>query len=99
MKQQDSRTRRYQRYVLVHKMLAKGLSRRRIGQLWGMSRTTVSAFARAETFPERSVRHHMLSRIDPACPTCSGDGTKGATMPRSCGRNCRARATNSIEGR
>jgi transposase len=65
MSQQESRAQRYRRYTLVHDLLAQGLSKRRVAQLLGMSRTTVNGFARAETFPERRVRQPSRSQLDP----------------------------------
>jgi transposase len=62
--QQAARERRLHRYQRVQTLLAQGLPILQIATQLGMSRTTVTAFAAARTFPERAARRGQASKLD-----------------------------------
>jgi transposase len=62
---QASHARRMQRYQQVRTLVAQGHSILQIATQLGMSRTTVTAFARATTFPERAIQPGQASILDP----------------------------------
>ena len=60
-----SRARRLGQYEEVRRRHAAGQSLLSIKKATGLARATVRRFARAESFPERSVRAPQPSRLDP----------------------------------
>lgn len=59
-----SRLRRFQLYRMVHYLLARGLSQRKIASLLNLHRVTVRLYAEAKTFPERVPSRARASILD-----------------------------------
>ncbi|MBK8033789.1 MAG: ISL3 family transposase [Chloroflexi bacterium] len=59
-----SRLRRYQLYQMVHYLLARGLSQRKIASLLNLHRITVRLYTEAKTFPERIPTQPRASILD-----------------------------------
>ena len=60
---EDNRERRMARYEAVMALFQKGIAKREIARQCGLSRKTVHRFIRAQSFPERKLRHRS-SLID-----------------------------------
>jgi transposase len=59
------REQRVARYEEVHRLRREGLRVRQIADRMGLARGTVHRFLRAELFPDRAIRSHYPSTMDP----------------------------------
>lgn len=63
-----SRLQRFQFYHMVHYLLTRGLSQRKIASLLHLHRITVRLFAEADTFPERVPTQSCTNILDAHLP-------------------------------
>jgi transposase len=68
-----------QRYQQVQTLVAQGRSILQIAVQLGMSRSTVTAFAVATTFPERATQRGQASILDPYTAYLTQRWTEGET--------------------
>jgi transposase len=61
---EQNRERRMERYQTVTALFKRGVSQREIARQYGLNRTTVRRFIRAQEFPERKARYYT-SILDP----------------------------------
>ena len=86
-----SRLRRFQVYRMVHYLLARGLSQRKIASLLNLHRVTVRLYAEANTFPERIPTRPRVSTLDPHLSYLQQRWQAGCTNARQLFREIRPR--------
>ncbi len=82
--------RRAARFDSVQDLLVRGLSRRAVARLLGMSRGTVHKFARAAQVPERAQRLPQPSMLDPYLPYLQERWAAGGTNAQQLWRDIQA---------